>query len=49
VSALLALVADLFASSGLLRTIAGIMTGLATVVALHAVDALARHVAVAAA
>jgi hypothetical protein len=47
VTTLLALVADLLASSGLLRTIAGIMARLATVVALHAVDALTRHVAVA--
>lgn len=41
VTALLALVADLLASSGLLRTIAGVVARLATVVALHAVDALA--------
>lgn len=41
VAALLALVADLLATSGLLRTVAGIVAGLATVVALHAVDALA--------
>lgn len=40
-AALLALVADLLATSGLLRTVAGIVAGLATVVALHAVDALA--------
>lgn len=40
VTALLALVADLLASSGLLRTIAGVVARLATVVALHAVDAL---------
>lgn len=41
VTALLALVADLLATSGLLRTVAGIVARLATVVALHAVDALA--------
>lgn len=40
-AALLALVADLLATSGLLRTVAGIVARLATVVALHAVDALA--------
>lgn len=46
VAALLALVADLLATSGLLRTVPRIVARLATVVALHAVDALARHVAI---
>jgi hypothetical protein len=41
VSGLLALVADLLAASGLLRAITGVVAGLATVVALHAVDTLA--------
>ena len=41
VAGLLALVANLLASSGLLRAVAGVVTRLATVVALHAVDALA--------
>jgi hypothetical protein len=40
VTALLALVADLLASSSLLRTIARVVARLATVVALHAVNAL---------
>lgn len=41
VSGLLALVADLLAASRLLRAVAGVVAGLATVVALHAVDTLA--------
>lgn len=41
VTGLLALVADLLATSGLLGAVAGVVTGLATVVALHAVDTLA--------
>lgn len=46
VTRLLALVADLLATSRLLGAVAGVVTGLATVVALHAVDTLTRHVAV---
>ena len=38
---LLALVADLLATSGLLGAVSGVVSGLAAVVALHAVDALA--------
>lgn len=41
VTSLLALVADLLATSGLLGAVSGVMAGLATVVALHAVDTLA--------
>lgn len=40
VTRLLALVADLLATSGLLGAVAGVVAGLAAVVALHAVDAL---------
>lgn len=40
VTSLLALVADLLATSRLLGAVAGVVTRLATVVALHAVDAL---------
>lgn len=47
VSRLLALVADLLTTSGLLGAVAGVVARLATVVALHAVDTLARHMAVA--
>lgn len=46
VSSLLALVADLLATSRLLGAVTGVVTRLAAVVALHAVDTLARHVAV---
>jgi hypothetical protein len=49
VTSLLALVADLLTSGGLLGAVARVVAGLATVVALHAVDALPGHVAVAAA
>lgn len=49
VAGLLALVANLFATGGLLGAVARVVTRLAAVVAPHAVDALARHVAVAAA
>jgi hypothetical protein len=45
VSRLLALVADLLTASGLLGAVTGVVAGLAAVVALHAVDTLARHVA----
>jgi hypothetical protein len=45
VSGLLALVADLLTTSGLLGAVTGVVARLATVVALHAVDTLARHVA----
>ena len=41
VTRLLALVADLLATSRLLGAVAGVVAGLAAVVALHAVDALA--------
>lgn len=41
VSRLLALVADLLATSGLLGAVTRVVTGLAAVVALHAVDTLA--------
>jgi hypothetical protein len=40
VTRLLALVADLLATSGLLGAVAGVVARLATVVALHAIDAL---------
>jgi hypothetical protein len=49
VSRLLALVADLLTASGLLGAVTGGVAGLAAVVALHAVDTLARHVSEAAA
>jgi len=49
VSRLLALVADLLATSSLLGAITGVVTRLAAVVALHAVNTLAGHMAVAAA
>jgi hypothetical protein len=41
VSGLLALVADLLTTSGLLGAVTGVVARLATVVALHAVDTLA--------
>ena len=41
VTSLLALVADLLAASGLLRAVAGVVTRLAAVVALHAVNTFA--------
>lgn len=41
VTALLALVANLLATSGLLGAVTGVVSGLAAVVALHAVDTLA--------
>jgi len=49
VASLLALVADLLTTSRLLGAVTRVVTRLATVVALHAVNTLARHVAVAAA
>lgn len=45
VSRLLALVADLLTTSGLLGAVTRVVARLAAVVALHAVDTLARHVA----
>lgn len=45
-ASLLALVADLLATSGLLGAVTGVVTRLAAVIALHAVDTFARHVSI---